>query len=117
MNLCHGDVRLANIMFGKNKSSLIDFDYCGVEGVRLYPNGYNTDLLDTRRHEEAVGGNTLSKEHDCENSMEQWIKRNSTFELNSSPKQKLTNKRPQTRSISNPGANSNAKKQKITHNS
>ena len=63
-NLCHGDVRLANMIFGENSSRLIDFDYCGVEGERKYPNGYNIELDDTKRHPEATPGSLLQRSHD-----------------------------------------------------
>ena len=63
-NLCHGDVRLANMIFGENDSQLIDFDFCGVEGERKYPNGYNIELDDTKRHPKALPGSLLQRSHD-----------------------------------------------------
>lgn len=61
--LCHGDVRLANMIFGEN-SQLIDFDYCGVEGEREYPSGYASDLVDTKRHPDAKPESLLHRCHD-----------------------------------------------------
>ena len=64
-NLCHGDIRLANMIFDDASSStLIDFDFCGQDGKAEYPQGYNTELSDTVRHKEAKAGCVLKKEHD-----------------------------------------------------
>ena len=62
-NLVHGDVRTYNIIFGE-KSSLIDFDFCGLAGKRFYPKGFNQSISDTLRHKDAKPGNVLQIEHD-----------------------------------------------------
>ena len=62
-NLCHGDIRLANIIFGDN-SHLIDYDFCGEDGVATYPDGFNREIKDTIRHKYAKAYNVLKKEHD-----------------------------------------------------
>ena len=62
-NLCHGDIRLANIIFGDN-SHLIDYDFCGEDDVATYPDGFNTEITDTIRHKDAAAYNVLKKEHD-----------------------------------------------------
>jgi len=86
LNLCHGDIRLANMIFADNydDSNLIDFDFCGKDGEAEYPGGYNTDILDTVRHKEATPWNLLKIEHDwfsmqsilrwyeCEDEKELW---------------------------------------------
>lgn len=62
----HGDVRLANMVFGNDEESgtLIDFDLSGPRSVRRYPAGYNADINDGYRHEDAVSGSTLEIVHD-----------------------------------------------------
>eukprot|EP01031_Cornospumella_fuschlensis_P032982 gene32982-39888_t len=60
-----GDLRLSNIVFrGDGKSSLIDFDWTGRENEDMYPVGFNKDIGDGWRHEEASGGNYLHRAHD-----------------------------------------------------
>ena len=54
-SLVHGDVRLANMIFAENRSHLIDFDFCGIDGKSSYPTGYNLHLGDTLRHPELGG--------------------------------------------------------------
>ena len=58
----HGDVRLANIVFSKENSYLIDFDFVGRHKQTRYSGGYNSNLPE--RHEQAVTGNLMMYEHD-----------------------------------------------------
>jgi serine/threonine protein kinase len=61
----HGDIRLSNMVFTPDgRSTLIDFDFTGKQGVNKYPQGFVEDLVDTVRHTEAKGGQLLSIEHD-----------------------------------------------------
>jgi len=62
-NLCHGDIRMANIVFGETTAMLIDYDMAGEAGKTCYPDGYQA-VDDTKRHDEAVEGNALEKAHD-----------------------------------------------------
>ncbi len=58
----HGDIRLANLVFGNDgKGYLIDFDLAGLEGS-LYPRLYerNFDV----RHGQAIAGMEMCKSHD-----------------------------------------------------
>eukprot|EP01031_Cornospumella_fuschlensis_P034447 gene34447-41698_t len=60
-----GDLRLSNIVFcGDGESRLIDFDWTGREYDDMYPFGFNKDIGDGWRHEEAYGGNHLHRAHD-----------------------------------------------------
>lgn len=69
-----GDIRLSNMIFkpvddeqavSSFTACLIDFDLAGVENERTYPPGYNHDIDDGIRHNEAVGKALLKKQHDC----------------------------------------------------
>ena len=64
-NICFGDVRASNIVFGKNKSCFIDFDFAGECGKRVYPDGFVKKIDDGKRHKHARGGEPLQKLHDC----------------------------------------------------
>ncbi len=58
----HGDVRLANLVFGNDgKGYLIDFDLAGLEGTR-YPRLYERHF--DVRHEHAIAGMEMCKSHD-----------------------------------------------------
>jgi serine/threonine protein kinase len=46
----HRNIRLSNIVFAEDQSSLIDFDFSGERGVKKYPEGYNCEILDGFRH-------------------------------------------------------------------
>lgn len=62
----HGDVRLYNCVFVLEeplKSCLIDFDYSGGASM-TYPDGYNADIKDGKRHADARSGEYLCAEHD-----------------------------------------------------
>jgi hypothetical protein len=63
--LVHGDIRAYNMLFPRTGGILIDFDYSGKDAVKQYPDGFWTDLPDTKRHKRAVAGALLRKEHDC----------------------------------------------------
>jgi hypothetical protein len=63
--LVHGDVRAYNMLFPAAGGVLIDFDFCGSEAVKTYPQGFQIDLPDSKRHESARPGSVLRKEHDC----------------------------------------------------
>jgi serine/threonine protein kinase len=61
----HGDIRLSNMIFSLHgKSTLIDFDFTGIQGQNKYPEGFVEVLADTVRHPEAKGGQLLRTEHD-----------------------------------------------------
>ena len=64
--ICHGDVRLANIVMTNppDRSILIDFDMSGSPNTTRYPSGYVTNLPDTQRHPEAIEHKLLHVEHD-----------------------------------------------------
>jgi len=83
--LCHGDIRLLNAVFPSEqmihdgsersiqsptqkfvsrKPQLIDFDFAGEAGVRLYPMGYVQELPDGKRHSEAQEKMPLRESHD-----------------------------------------------------
>jgi hypothetical protein len=59
-----GDIRLSNIVFAKDQSSLIDFDFSGERGVKKYPAGYICEILDGFRHADAKENAFLEIEHD-----------------------------------------------------
>jgi serine/threonine protein kinase len=68
-NVVHGDLRFANIIFSKAGvspiySKLIDFDYSGVDGEHMYPDRFNLDIPDGKRHCEVSPGELLRKKHD-----------------------------------------------------
>jgi hypothetical protein len=60
----HGDIRLSNIVFAGMQSSLIDFDFSGEHGIKQYPPGFNRDIFDGSRHENAKENAFLELEHD-----------------------------------------------------
>jgi hypothetical protein len=64
--LCHGDIRLANIIFDRERQTaqLIDFDYTGTAGEQKYPPGYVREIPDGFRHSEATAGSVLHLVHD-----------------------------------------------------
>ena len=64
-SICVGDIRASNIIFGESKSCLIDFDFAGKCGEKVYPEGYSVNIEDGARHEDAVEGETLQNLHDC----------------------------------------------------
>jgi hypothetical protein len=68
-NIVHGDIRLANIVFSESNdahitSTIIDFDYSGVENESRYSSRFNTNIPDGCRHETAIADAPLKKEHD-----------------------------------------------------
>jgi len=70
-DIVHGDIRFHNVIFsGKDDvnviSILIDFDYSGIVGDRVYPNNFNLDIPDGYRHPDVKGGELLQKSHDLE---------------------------------------------------
>lgn len=63
--ICHGDIRAANIVFVQGgRSRLIDFDFSGKIGTKVYPEGYSADIPDATRHPNAKGRAVLEKVHD-----------------------------------------------------
>ncbi len=65
--LVHGDIRASNVIFGRETATLIDFDFAGKAGVKLYPEGFVTDaamLRDGARHRRARPLRPLEPEHD-----------------------------------------------------
>ncbi len=69
MGICHGDIRLFNIVFGPERGRLIDFVFAGKAGERMYPHSFALQLNDGARHEritpEAIAkGLTLEKKDD-----------------------------------------------------
>lgn len=71
LNICHGDIRLANIVFtapgSASSSQLIDFDLSATVGSpeAVYPAGFNARITDGARHSKALGGAAMLSEHDC----------------------------------------------------
>ena len=72
-NIVHGDLRLANIVFsdpesiqkyGSVQSTIIDFDYSGIEGEKCYPERFNVDITDGFRHAGARPCELLRHSHD-----------------------------------------------------
>jgi hypothetical protein len=66
LSLCHGDIRLANMVFNEDDpalSKLIDFDMGGAEGTP-YPEHYSTTLTDTQRHDHARELREMRQHHD-----------------------------------------------------
>jgi hypothetical protein len=63
-SIVHGDIRLSNIVFCGEKSTLIDFDLSGIEDQRLYPKGFCEEIDDGVRHEDARAGSLLQQNHD-----------------------------------------------------
>jgi serine/threonine protein kinase len=57
----HGDVRLSNIIFHGQSSTLIDFDLCKEENQE-YPSDYK--FYEDERHEKARAGGLMKKMHD-----------------------------------------------------
>jgi hypothetical protein len=65
-NICHGDIRAYNMLFcTAGPSHLLDFDFAGQLGSKKYPTGYSKDINDAQRHNNAIAGARLAKEHDC----------------------------------------------------
>jgi len=65
-NICHGDIRAYNMLFCLDGPSyLLDFDFAGQVGSKKYPTGYSNDINDAQRHNNAIAGARLAKEHDC----------------------------------------------------
>jgi hypothetical protein len=66
-DLAHGDIRLSNCLFLDESQSaiFIDFDFCGKENISTYPDGFNLEISDGKRHINAKAGNHLEKIHDC----------------------------------------------------
>jgi hypothetical protein len=64
-NLVYGDVHLSNILFDKESKTaqLIDFDFSGAAGEKMYPPGW-LKIDDGKRHPDAVAGALLQTCHD-----------------------------------------------------
>ena len=60
----HGDIRLANLIFGDDSRDgyLIDYDLSGRHGISTYPAGYYFHL--SVRHPDARAGNLMLQSHD-----------------------------------------------------
>lgn len=68
-HIVHGDLRFSNIVFSEAsdaavKSTIIDFDYSGPAGEKLYPVRFNPDINDGFRHAEARACELLQPKHD-----------------------------------------------------
>jgi hypothetical protein len=79
-SIVHGDIRFSNIVFSnpivnldssdtsaeatKVVSTIIDFDYSGVAGERVYPERFNLNILDGFRHPGVLPNGFLLPEHD-----------------------------------------------------
>lgn len=66
-NKVHGDIRLSNIIFSSRdgrESKLIDFDFCGTDGLGTYPGLISFNIADGQRHTDVAGGGIMRKEHD-----------------------------------------------------
>ena len=75
----HGDIRLSNMIFGENKSQLIDFDMSRRE-LNIYPFGYRMHDTFQERHAGAQYRRQMLKMHDVHSL--QYIM-NELFPLNS----------------------------------
>jgi serine/threonine protein kinase len=65
--IVHGDLRASNIVFGNGNegATIIDFDFAGGHGKRLYPKGFNVGINDGARQKRSVKeGRPLLFEHD-----------------------------------------------------
>lgn len=75
-DIVHGDIRLSNIIFNtlseeeekgdarEPSATIIDYDFSGSAGKKRYPRGYNRDINDGLRHQDATPGAVLQAEHD-----------------------------------------------------
>eukprot|EP01006_Ploeotia_vitrea_P054452 TRINITY_DN67886_c1_g4_i3.p1 TRINITY_DN67886_c1_g4~~TRINITY_DN67886_c1_g4_i3.p1 ORF type:complete len:610 (+),score=42.09 TRINITY_DN67886_c1_g4_i3:131-1960(+) len=61
--LVHGDIRKENIVFGKNKSFFIDWEFCNVEGAK-YPFLYNAEVPERAGLNIQPGETKMVKWHD-----------------------------------------------------
>ena len=61
-NLVHGDIRFPNLVFGVEKSFLIDFDFVGENESDCYPPRYNSGLCE--RHKDALPNGKMMLIHD-----------------------------------------------------
>jgi hypothetical protein len=57
---------LNNCLFLDESQSaiFIDFDFYGEENISTYPNGFNLEISDGKRHINVKAGNHLEKIHD-----------------------------------------------------
>eukprot|EP01094_Clydonella_sp_ATCC50884_P015404 TRINITY_DN25_c0_g1_i6.p1 TRINITY_DN25_c0_g1~~TRINITY_DN25_c0_g1_i6.p1 ORF type:complete len:480 (-),score=96.99 TRINITY_DN25_c0_g1_i6:100-1470(-) len=62
-NFVHGDIRASNMLFGEH-GGFIDFDFGGAHGDRKYPEGYNPNINDGKRHVGAREKQPLEFSHD-----------------------------------------------------
>jgi hypothetical protein len=70
--LAHGDIRLSNLIFTDHPQTfIIDFDFSGEIGQRVYPSGYNREIGDGERHPNAQPDCLLLAEHDTFSAL--WI--------------------------------------------
>jgi serine/threonine protein kinase len=66
-NICHGDIRFANLVFSGVKSHIIDFDLSTQVGKSAkYPMGYNGNIPDGYRHPDAKPKALMQVLHDVE---------------------------------------------------
>ena len=67
LEICHGDVRGRNIVFGQRASKLIDFDMAQKEdGQARYPETYRHGRFrDVQRHNDALAGEVMRRQHDA----------------------------------------------------
>jgi hypothetical protein len=68
--IVHGDLRFSNVIFSETHSdsppvsTIIDFDYSGLAGERVYPPQFNLSIDDGARHPDARPNEFLRLEHD-----------------------------------------------------
>lgn len=62
----HGDIRMANLIVSKKKVRWIDFDYSVMtnEPTRVYPDSWNMQLSDAKRHQDAYPQHPIERSHD-----------------------------------------------------
>ena len=61
--LVFGDLRPPNIMVSEQRTHLIDFDWCGKDGVGMYPASLNDVDQDIGWHPDVKRGGVMDKEH------------------------------------------------------
>ena len=67
LGIVHGDIRLANMVFNDEeyeKSTLLDYDYCGMVDVDHYPSGI-LNVVDGYRTSKMLGGGVMRYKDDC----------------------------------------------------
>jgi RIO-like serine/threonine protein kinase len=62
-DIIFGDLRRTNIMVHKKRAQIVDFDWCGRDGVDRYPHTLN-DSDEITWHPDVKRGSVMRKEHD-----------------------------------------------------